>query len=198
MADSAADDGVAEATQGEAGESTLSRLLRPPASIASWALVLGVYGLALAVVNLVWGLGVIGEQKAVWASYLTMGAAASEPWVSDFSFSPGSDGIMLLLVIVVAAWGAMGLTAHHDGGVMGWLKTLPRSPLWPALVSTETDGGWRRTIAAWCLTSGILFYVIWNAVYWRWIDPGVYAVTVVLIGFGFALHWVQQAEAAQA
>lgn len=40
------------------------------------------------------------------------------------------------------------------------------------------------------LMAGIAFYVWWGLAFGVWIDNGVYAVTVTLIGFGLAGMWL--------
>ncbi|MDI6708416.1 MAG: hypothetical protein QMD21_05285 [Candidatus Thermoplasmatota archaeon] len=41
------------------------------------------------------------------------------------------------------------------------------------------------------LTVGLVFYISWGILFGKWLDPGVYAVTVVLVGFGIVgiLHY---------
>lgn len=192
MSDSAVD----EAAAGTATSGLLAWLKQPNATFAAWILVIGAWALVMTILNLVWGLAAKGEQKVVWGSLLSMGLLFEDPYTPEMGFRVFSDGLFGVLAIVLLGWGAYAVNNTWDGGLKGWLTSLVASPLWPALVSAETDGGWRRTLAAWCLVTGLAFYLIWNAVWWRWTDPGVYAVTISLLAFGVALNWVQQAEAA--
>lgn len=34
------------------------------------------------------------------------------------------------------------------------------------------------------LLMGIIFYLSWGILFGKWLDPGVYAVVVILVGFG--------------
>ena len=45
-------------------------------------------------------------------------------------------------------------------------------------------GSWIKFVFFGILCLGLAFYVIWNALYWKWCDVGVYAVTIVFLGFG--------------
>jgi len=45
----------------------------------------------------------------------------------------------------------------------------------------------QRTIAAWCLLLGLVFYFWYGILHTAWIDVGVYSVSIALVGFGFAL-----------
>jgi ABC-type uncharacterized transport system permease subunit len=41
---------------------------------------------------------------------------------------------------------------------------------------------------------GVTFYLYWSAVNTTWVDPGVYAVMIVFVAFGFGIHAMADAE----
>jgi len=162
---------------------------------------LGVWGIALGIINLVWGAVVMGERKVIWAGWLTMGKLWEEPY-TEFegifaSFRPYSDTVFMAMGVVALLWGAHGINQRFEGGFQGWLRGLASDSMWTSLVSSEGKGGWTMTFSAWCLMAGFGFYLWWGIVYWGWVDIGVYAVSAPLLAFGFALRFAAYAEAAE-
>ena len=53
---------------------------------------------------------------------------------------------------------------------------------------------WHREIAFWASAAlvalGVVFYLYWGLSFGIWLDNGVYAVMVTLIGFGLAGMWL--------
>ena len=70
----------------------LLRRLKPHIGLLKW-------GIALGIINLVWGAVVMGERKVIWAGWLTMGKLWEEPY-TEFegifaSFRPYSDTVFM-------------------------------------------------------------------------------------------------------
>ena len=82
--------------------------------------------------------------------------------------------------------GSKGLQSEIEGGLSAWIKSLFINNLWPSLLSPE-ESGWRTTITAWLLLLGFGTYMAWGILYCTWVDVGIYAVCVPIIGFGFSL-----------
>jgi hypothetical protein len=86
----------------------------------------------------------------------------------------------------------MGMGKAVDGGVGAWARGIPQRPVVSSLFSSE--GGARRTLASWLIVLGVTFYLYWSAVNTTWVDPGVYAVMIVFVAFGFGIHAMADAE----
>ena len=78
-----------------------------------------------------------------------------------------------------------------EGGASSFLRGLFINDTWSSLTNPVL-GGWSKTGGAWCLLVGVLFYMYWGVRYTRWIDPGVYVVTIALLASGIALKGVSQ------
>ena len=77
----------------------------PGKAFSSLVFGLGVWGLILGIVNVVFGAVVAGERKVVWAGYLTMGYLWDEPY-SEMIYRPWSDTVFLAMAVTGIAWGA--------------------------------------------------------------------------------------------
>lgn len=164
-------------------------LKAPGKAFSSLIFGLGVWGLILGVVNVIWGVVVIGERKVVWAGYLTMGYLWDEPY-SEMIFRPYSDSVFILMAIAGMAWGFVGINKSVEGGFQTWIKGVFVNPIWNSLVSGKEEGGLTMTAAAWCLLFGFGTYIYWSLIHWAWTDIGVYAVCAPLIAFGFGLRYL--------
>ena len=178
---------------GDSGNESVSMIVdwikSPGKAFSSLVFGLGVWGLVLGIVNVVFGAVVAGERKVVWAGYLTMGYLWDEPY-SEMVYRPWSDTVFLAMAITGIAWGAWGIHQKVEGGFQAWIKGIFFHPIWTSLVSGREEGGMTMTAAAWCLLLGIGFYTYWSIVHWAWTDIGVYAVTAPLIAFGFGLRFL--------
>ena len=98
-----------------------------------------------------------------------------------------------LLGIVLLALGSMGMSKAVEGGIASWAGSIPQGPVVSSLFSSE--GGISRTLASWLVLLGLTFYLYWNMfVQIAWVDPGVYAVMIVFVSFGFGIHAMADAE----
>jgi hypothetical protein len=156
--------------------------LNPPVGLAGWMIGLGVWGLALGILNII-GLAYPGDLKISWAGFLTVGLLG-EGVVYNTAYHPLSDTFFLALCGMVAGIGIKTLN-ESESGLEAWLKALILNDTWPAMVSFED--GWARTMGAWCMMIGLVFYLSWGILYTGWVDPGVYSVFAALFAFGFAL-----------
>ncbi|MAK25951.1 MAG: hypothetical protein CMA02_01605, partial [Euryarchaeota archaeon] len=51
--------------------------------------------------------------------------------------------------------------------------------------------GLNVTLGSWLMITGVIFYFSWSIMNNTWVDPGVYAVTIPLIGFGSILPMLE-------
>ena len=165
-------------------QSLISVLLSPSQLLARWYLGIGAFGLLLAILNLA------GQAhptyRISWAGLLTMeytnaafGLKSTAPAfvASDFVFILMCGGLVALALKTINA---------QEGGIAGFFSSMVKNDLWVSLASTEV-GGWYLTGAAWCILSGIVFYIFWGISYMAWVDPGVYVVTIALISSGIGM-----------
>jgi hypothetical protein len=76
---------------------------------------------------------------------------------------------------------------NETSGVSEWATSLIVNDTWTALADPSVGGG-QRTMAAWCLLLGLIFYFWFGINYSGWMDVGVYSVTIALVASGFALN----------
>ncbi len=166
------------------GRGLVQMVIEPSSATARWFVGLGVWGLLLAVLNLM-GMAHPGYRIS-WAGVLSMGRlnAAFEAHATAPAFV-ASDLVFIVLCGGLVALGFRTI-ANEEGSVAGFFRSLVDNSTWRALGSAE--GGISHTVGAWCLLVGLLFYVIRGAMHTNWFDPGVYAVSAVLVAFGFALR----------
>ena len=161
---------------------TTERFLYPSEGLAGWMVGLGFWGLGLGVLNIL-GLAYPGELKVSWAGFLTVGLLG-EGVVYNTAYHPLSDTFFLAICGLLTGIGIRALK-ESESGLEGWLKALIINDTWPAMVSIEY--GWARTMGAWFMVVGLVFYLSWGILYTGWVDPGVYSVFAALFAFGFAL-----------
>ncbi len=173
------------------GRGLVKMVIEPSSATARWFVGLGVWGLLLALLNLM-GMAHPGYRIS-WAGVLSMGrlnnafeAHATAPAfvASDLIFIALCGGLVVLGFRTIA---------NEESSIAGFFRSLVDNSTWRALVSAES--GASHTVGAWCLLVGLLFYVIRGVMYTNWFDPGVYAVSAVLIAFGFALRALALSEA---
>lgn len=179
--------------EGEGGSEAVSIIVdwlkAPGKAFSSLIFGLGVWGLTLGLVNIIWGAVVLGERKVVWAGYLTMGYLWDEPY-SEMIYRPFSDTVFLAMAIAAIVWGYLGINRTVEGDFKDWLNGVIFNPIWTSLVSGQEEGGLTMTAAAWCLFFGFGIYFFFALVFWAWTDIGVYAVCAPLVAFGFGLRYL--------
>lgn len=173
------------------GRGLVKMVVDPSSVTARWFVGLGVWGLVLALLNLM-GMAHPGYRIS-WAGVLSMGRLneAFEAHATAPAFV-ASDLVFIALCGGMVALGFRTI-ASEEGSVAGFFRSLVDNSTWRALGSAE--GGLAHTVGAWCLLVGLLFYVIRGAMHTNWFDPGVYAVSAVLVAFGFALRALALSEA---
>jgi len=173
------------------GRGLVQMVVAPSSVTARWFVGLGVWGLVLALLNLM-GMAHPGYRIS-WAGVLSMGRLneAFEAHATAPAFV-ASDLVFIALCGGMVALGFRTI-ASEEGSVAGFFRSLVDNSTWRALGSAE--GGLAHTVGAWCLVAGLLFYVIRGAMHTNWFDPGVYAVSAVLVAFGFALRALALSEA---
>ena len=102
------------------------------------------------------------------------------------------DVVFALLGVALLTLGSMGIKRSFDGSVMEWFRGLPSGLVATSLMSSEN--GIRRTMASWLIVFGVIFYLSWSSLNATWVDPGVYAVMVILVSFGFGIHTLEDAS----
>jgi len=156
-------------------------------SHAHWAIFLGIWGILLAVLNL------FGEihptYRVSWGGLLTLEATNDAFGTYDgFGLEIG-DFIFIGLCLALVGYGFKTILAHAD--LSSYLQGLLMNDTWPALAATSYAGA-QRTIAAWSLLLGLVFYFWFGIFYNGWIDVGVYSVMIALVATGFALNYASR------
>ncbi len=164
-------------------------LSRPSQTMSTLAMVLGAWVILLTLVNITIGAYSPGF-KVMWIGFISGDVATSHVPHEDAGFVV-DDIVFALLGVSLLALGAMGLKKCFEGGAMEWLRGLPNGPVASSLMSSEN--GVRRTLASWMILMGVLFYLSWSLMNTTWVDPGVYAVMVILVSFGFGIHKLEDA-----
>ncbi|CAI8201343.1 MAG: Uncharacterised protein [Methanobacteriota archaeon] len=179
-----ADDTVDEVKPSFIPESpTLGRILT---SIGIWALLVDV-------INILYGAYAAG-QKVVWAGFLTYGYLADNTHVTHDGtvVSPG-DMVFTAIALVCLGLGFMILQSTEENGFVGWLQSFLTADRWTPFF--DASNGTNKMIGNWMTLIGLVFYFGWSGMNMTWVDPGVYAITIPLIGFGLMLpHLDSDAE----
>ena len=164
-------------------------IINPNMGVAKFYFGIGLWGLVLAFLNLIGQ--VHPTQKVSWAGMLTLEATnkAFQP-LADAPAFVASDAVFILLCGTFLGL-ALKTFNNQEGGIGAFFNSMIKNNFWPALVS-NSEGGMQRTAAAWCVLIGLVFYIAWGIMYTTWIDPGVYAVSIALLAFGFALDYASK------
>tara|TARA_B100000767_G_scaffold177373_1_gene165721 strand:+ start:231 stop:854 length:624 start_codon:yes stop_codon:yes gene_type:complete len=161
-------------------------IMNPSKTLANWFVSIGLLGLFLAVLNLV---GCIHPNYRVsWGGVFTLEVFNKAfGTLEDAPAFVASDAIFIALCAGLVFLGARTIN-QQDGGVTSWFKSIFVNETWPALADPSV-GGWSRLAGAWCLLLGVVNYLYFGLKAIGWIDPGVYSVTIGLLGFGLALNY---------
>jgi hypothetical protein len=185
---------VADSSEGtdEPTTSRLEAMLNASPALARFAFFAGVWAVVIDIINITIGAYAAG-QKVVWAGFLSMGKLADNTYVAHAGngFSAG-DAAFSIIAFGLLAYGIMAINHQEKDGFVGWLKGLTNPTCWKPLVTTKA--GTAATLGSWSLLVGILFYIGWSINYNTWVDPGVYAVTAPLVGFGLAFKKLNETE----
>ena len=166
----------------------MNSIMNPSMGLAKFYFGIGLWGLVLAILNL---LGMIHPtQKVSWAGMLTIN------WTNNafhpLSDNPGfvaSDAVFIIMCGGIFAL-AMKKFSTSEGGVGGFFQSMIKNDL---AISGLTERRWHAENCR-CMVhtnrSNVLHlmgYSIHNL-----IDPGVYAVSIALLAFGFALDYASK------
>ena len=152
---------------------------------------LGVWVITLTVVNLVSGAYSPGF-KVLWIGFIS-GEHGASNIVHDGVSVVLDDVVFGFIGVALLGLGALGMGKAVEGGIAAWAGGIPQGPVVSSLFSSE--GGTSRTLASWLVLIGLTFYLYLNMfVQIAWVDPGVYAVMVVFVSFGFGIHAMADAE----
>ena len=168
----------------DADATIVSMLLNPSRTMANWYAGIGIFGIFLAVLNII---GMVHPTYHLsWGglfTFETMNAA----------FEPKSDGVQVVLsdfifIGLCIALAGLGIRTfgNDESGIAGWFKSILVNDTWPALVDPDI-GGWNKLFGAWSVLLGIIFYFYYGIANTGWIDVGVYSVSIALIAFGLGL-----------
>ena len=160
-----------------------SALTRPSRTASMVMLAFGLWIVLLSLVNIVEG-AFYGE-KVLWLEFLTNGSFDDISKTHDGIEITLDDLFFSIIGIIFSGLGVMGL--RSDGFQLSQLTTCLSG-----LFSSEL--GIRKTIADWMIVGGIIFYIAWSIQEGTWIDPGVFAVSVVPLAFGIGLNLLDSAE----
>ena len=177
-------------TENTENMSFVDKVLNPNRVLSQWLFGLGLWGLMLGILNLMVMLR--PEEKVVWAGFLSLGKIGGIIFTEKTSYAIVSDSAFLFITGGSFALGSLGLHKSTEGGITNWVRNLFMNDYWKSLVNPQEEGGWMKTISAWCLVIGFVFYLYWGVVHTGWIDTGVYAVSIVFIAFGFSLKFASE------
>jgi len=167
-----------------------SALTRSSSTASSAAVLLGVWVLLLTVVNLFSGAYSSGI-KVLWIGFIAGDSVSSN--IAHDGFEVVRDDIFFGLIgVVLLGLGVLGMGKAVEGGFSAWVGGIPQGAIVSSLFSP--DEGFNRTIASWLIALGVGFYLYWSLMNTTWVDPGVYAVMIVMVSFGFAIHTMADAE----
>jgi hypothetical protein len=105
--------------------------------------------------------------------------------IDGFHYESLGDIIFIIACLAMAGFGMK--TINELRGLSEWVKFMFVNDMWIALVDPSVGGG-QRTMAAWCLLLGVVFYFWFGINHKGWMDVGVYSVTIALVAAGFALN----------
>ena len=157
----------------------------PVPAYANWFVLIGVWGLLLAVLNM---FGMAHPTYHIsWGGLLTMETtnAAFETASDGFQFSILGDSVFIAVCLGLIVGGLNQINKRTD--TASWVRGLFVNDTWTALADTTVGGG-HRTVGAWCLLLGIVFYIWFGIQHTGWTDVGVYSVAIALIASGYALN----------
>jgi len=168
----------------DADATIVSMLLNPSRTMANWYAGIGIFGIFLAVLNII---GMVHPTYHLsWGGLFTFEAM-------NAAFEPKSDGVQVVLsdfifIGLCIALAGLGIRTfgNDESGIAGWFKSILVNDTWPALVDPDI-GGWNKLFGAWSVLLGIIFYFYYGIVNTGWIDVGVYSVSIALIAFGLGL-----------
>ena len=165
-------------------------LNRPSSTISIFALMLGVWVILLSIINIVEGAYSPGY-KVSWIGFLGIDGDAS---VLHEGIEFALDDILFILFgVLLIAGGDYGMkkASSDSEGAMAFITGLPKNNFTKNLHQGERA---IDMISSWLVVIGILFYIIWSVQNNTWVDPGVYAVMISMVAFGFALSLNSKTE----
>lgn len=171
--------------QGDTQGGIISMITNPSTCTANWFIGLSIWGIFLAFLN------IFGYAHPIyhysWGGLFTLEFTnvAYELKSGSAQFVP-SDAVFIAICSLFLYFGSKAYAETEDG-VAGFLKGLFVNDTWPALAAIG-EGGIQRTLAAWSTLIGFGVYAYFGMNDLGWMDPGVYAVSIAFIAFGFALN----------
>lgn len=168
----------------------ITMLTQPSNALAYWYVGLGLWGLFLAVLNI---LGYIHPNYRVsWGGLLTFELTNDAFGTkTDASAFVAGDAIFMLLCGGALYLGINSLAG--DDGIDNWLKSLLKCECHKDLIGGD-DSNWNTIVGTWLVLISLVFYFYWGIMYMAWIDLGVYAVSVVLFASGIILRMLADVE----
>ena len=167
-----------------------SALTRPSRTASTVMLLLGGWVLLLTIVNITTGAYSAAGLKVLWLGFLSNGSLGDVNTNHDGISIVVDDIAFGMLGVVLVAVGHLGMNKAVEGGTVSAIKSLPNCM--SGLFSGEN--GIRKTVADWMIAFAIIFYLAWSTQYNTWVDPGVFAVSVIPFMFGFGLNMLDKAE----
>ena len=153
------------------------------------AVMVGIWALIVDIVNIVIGAYAAG-QKVVWAGFVTYGTLAENTFTAHNGIDVSlGDIVFTIIALLILGFGVLVLNKTEEEGIIGWIKSLISPDRWMSLF--DFSRGLNVTLGSWLLVSGIIFYFAWSITNNTWVDPGVYAVCIPLIGFGSVLPMLE-------
>jgi len=173
-------------TNGESSDAAAQTSASGPSPVwANLLVTLGLWGLLLAVLNMF--SAATPAQHVSWGGLLTFEAAnpAFGTARDGFHYEVLGDTIFIAACLAMVGFGMK--TINETRGVSQWATSLIVNDTWTALADPSVGGG-QRTMSAWCLLLGLVFYLWFGINHSGWMDVGVYSVTIAFVAAGFALN----------
>lgn len=164
-----------------------STLKRPSMPLSLSATLIGLWGILLSFINLIFGAYSPGR-KVLWPGFLFKSGDSNTEVMDIVS----GDILFLVVNILLCALGIMGIRnsmeKREKGDNISLIVFLQSNLIAFRNNSTTLENGIMKALSCWLIIMGIIFYVAWCSLYNTWVDPGVYSVMITFIAFGIGLN----------
>ena len=164
-------------------------LIKPSNTLANWYFWIGLLGLMLAVLNI---MGMIHPTYRVsWGGLLTFEYTnAAFDHKDDAAAFVAGDAVFMALFGGMTFLGARSLIG--DDEPVDWIKSLVTNEWYNDLL--DVKAGWSLALGTWSILASVVFYFYWGIMHMSWIDPGVYSISISLMGLGLVMRMLSSVE----
>ena len=79
-----------------------------------------------------------------------------------------------------------------DDEPVDWIKSLVTNEWYNDLL--DVKAGWSLALGTWSILVSVVFYFYWGIMHMAWIDPGVYSISISLMGLGLVMRMLSSVE----